>query len=227
MTSIKMDVSKLYSELLSAPKNEPVFLSERLESDFILKAYPFGLFPWTSSPVAWWCPDPRCVLFPAQVHVQKNMKKALDRYEPRLDHDFMRLMRLCRSQRKVSWIDGEFLRVYGELFERGWAHSLELYDGDELVGGIYGLIIGKVFFGESMVGLKKNASKVALIKLCELLRPHDFLIDCQVYNKHLEFMGAKNIARKDFLELLGQKCSAESGFKSISGLCENFKKTIF
>lgn len=217
-----MDDLRLYTELLKAPKNEPVFLSKKLESAFILKAYPFGLFPWTSKPVAWWCPDPRCVLWPKNVHIQKNIKKELALYEIRLDYDFLSLIKLCQTQRRVSWIDEEFIIVYGELFELGYAHSLELYEANELVGGIYGLIIGKVFFGESMVSLRKNASKIALIKLCELLEPYDFLIDCQVYNKHLEFMGAKNIAREDFLKLLKEKCHTKSGFESFKQLYGNF-----
>ncbi len=213
-----MDKFKFYSKLLDAPKNAPVFLSEKLESEFILKAYPFGLFPWTNRPVAWWCPDPRCVLYPNEIHIQKNMKKFLNLYEIRLDFDFLSLIKLCREKRAKSWIDDDFIRVYNELFKQNVAHSLELYEKNELVGGIYGLIIGKIFFGESMVSARKNASKIALIKLCELLKPYDFLIDCQVYNAHLEFMGAKNISRKDFLELLAKKCEEQSGFKIFKAL---------
>lgn len=211
-----MDKSKLYAELLKAPCDSPVFLSSKLEADFIIQAYTLGLFPWTSNPVTWWCPDPRCMLYPNEIHIQKNMKKYLKLYEIKLDENFEKLITLCRQSRKQSWIDDEFIVIYTELFERGYAHSLEIYEEDKLIGGIYGLIIGKVFFGESMVGLKKNISKIALIKLCKLLQAYDFIIDCQVYNKHLEFMGAKNIARKDFLELLKEKCQKTSGF-------ENFK----
>ncbi|HDZ4271738.1 TPA: leucyl/phenylalanyl-tRNA--protein transferase, partial [Campylobacter jejuni] len=93
-----------------------------------------------------------------------------------------------------------------------------LYENNELIGGIYGLILGKVFFGESMVSIKKNASKVAMIKLCDLLKPYDFIIDCQVYNQHLEFMGAHNISRKEFLNILKEKCNQESGFKNFKDL---------
>ncbi len=213
-----MEKSAFYSKLLNAPKNAPVFLSEKLESEFILKAYPFGLFPWTNRPVAWWCPDPRCVLFPSEVHIQKNMKKFLNLYEIRLDYDFLGLITLCKNMRSQSWIDEDFIRVYGELFNQGFAHSLELYEENELVGGIYGLIIGKVFFGESMVSARKNASKIALIKLCELLKAYDFIIDCQVYNAHLEFMGAKEISRKDFFIILEKKCEEQSGFKRFKAL---------
>ncbi|ARJ56633.1 leucyl/phenylalanyl-tRNA--protein transferase [Campylobacter cuniculorum] len=213
-----MDKSKLYSKLLTAPKDSPVFLSPELESDFILELYPFGLFPWTNHPVTWWCPDPRCVLFPDEIHIQKNMRKFLKTYEIKLDYDFLKLITLCKQMRVQSWIDEDFIRVYNELFKQGFAHSLELYEQDELIGGIYGLILGKVFFGESMVSARKNASKIALIKLCELLKPYDFIIDCQVYNMHLEFMGAKNIARKDFLAILEKKCEQESGFENFKDL---------
>ncbi|HEB9337201.1 TPA: leucyl/phenylalanyl-tRNA--protein transferase [Campylobacter coli] len=213
-----MESSILYSKLTDAPKDAPVFLSQKLEPDFILKAYRFGLFPWTNKPVTWWCPDPRCVLYPSEVHIQKNMKKFINLYQVKLDYDFLSLIHLCRNTRPQSWIDDEFIENYHELFKQGYIHTLELYEDEELIGGIYGLIIGKVFFGESMVSLRKNASKIALIKLCKLLKPYDFIIDCQVYNKHLEFMGAKNIERKVFLDILKEKCDQESGFINFNTL---------
>ncbi|EAJ3622518.1 TPA: leucyl/phenylalanyl-tRNA--protein transferase [Campylobacter coli] len=213
-----MESSILYSKLADAPKDAPVFLSQKLEPDFILKAYRFGLFPWTNKPVTWWCPDPRCVLYPSEVHIQKNMKKFINLYQVKLDYDFLSLIHLCRNTRPQSWIDDEFIENYHELFKQGYIHTLELYEDEELIGGIYGLIIGKVFFGESMVSLRKNASKIALIKLCKLLKPYDFIIDCQVYNKHLEFMGAKNIERKVFLDILKEKCDQESGFINFNTL---------
>ncbi|EAI3658983.1 leucyl/phenylalanyl-tRNA--protein transferase, partial [Campylobacter jejuni] len=206
------------SKLLNAPKNAPVFLSQNLEADFIVKAYTFGLFPWTSKPVTWWCPDPRCILIPNQIHIQKNMKKFINLYQIKLDYDFLKLITLCRDTRSQSWIDDEFITTYYKLFTQGYAHSLELYENNELIGGIYGLILGKVFFGESMVSIKKNASKIAMIKLCDLLKPYDFIIDCQVYNQHLEFMGAHNISRKEFLNILKEKCNQESGFKNFKDL---------
>ncbi|MBZ7942670.1 leucyl/phenylalanyl-tRNA--protein transferase [Campylobacter molothri] len=213
-----MDNLNLYSELLKAPKDAPVFLSARLEADFILKAYRFGLFPWTSNPVTWWCPDPRCILEPKAIHIQKNMKKFLNLYEVRLDHDFLKLITSCKNARSQSWINDDFIQAYNTLFQLGYVHSLELYDHDEFVGGIYGLIIGKIFFGESMVSLKKNVSKIAMIKLCNLLLPYNFIIDCQIYNKHLDFMGAKNIPRKEFLKIIEEKCCQESGFKNFKDL---------
>ncbi|EOH3356804.1 leucyl/phenylalanyl-tRNA--protein transferase, partial [Campylobacter jejuni] len=94
-----MKSSNLYSKLLNAPKNAPVFLSQNLEADFIVKAYTFGLFPWTSKPVTWWCPDPRCILIPNQIHIQKNMKKFINLYQIKLDYDFLKLITLCRDTR--------------------------------------------------------------------------------------------------------------------------------
>ena len=180
--------SSLYSKLINAPKDAPVFLSDKLEKNSLLEAYKFGLFPWTNKPVSWWCPDPRMFLIPAEIYKQKSINRFLNRYEIRLDTSFDELIRLCASLREKTWLDEDFIQVYSELFKDGYAHSLEVFEGDILVGGIYGLIMGKVFFGESMVSLAKNASKVAMIRLCELLKPYDFIIDCQVYNPHLEFM---------------------------------------
>ncbi|MBF7044280.1 leucyl/phenylalanyl-tRNA--protein transferase, partial [Campylobacter volucris] len=185
-----MQKSNLYSKLLKSPDDAPVFISDKLEVDFIPFAYSLGLFPWTSNPVTWWCPSPRMILLPDQIHIQKSIKKALKNYKIKLDQNFCDLIKLC-ALRKKTWISKEFITIYTQLFEKNIAHSVEVYENDELIGGLYGLIIGKVFFGESMISLKKDASKTALIKLCEILKPYDFIIDCQVPNEHLKFMGAK------------------------------------
>ncbi|EAH6292088.1 leucyl/phenylalanyl-tRNA--protein transferase [Campylobacter lari] len=212
-----MQKSNLYSKLLKSPDDAPVFVSEKLELDFISHAYSLGLFPWTSNPVTWWCPSPRMVLFPDEIHIQKSIKKALKTYKIRLDYDFALLIKHC-SLRKKTWISQEFIETYTKLFEQNLAHSVEVYENDEFIGGLYGLIIGKVFFGESMISLKKDASKIALIKLCEILKPYDFLIDCQVPNEHLKFMGAKEMIKKDFLKILEKKVSLESGFENFKNL---------
>lgn len=213
-----MTQSILYSKLLDAPTDAPVFLTPNLESKFLLEAYRFGLFPWTTSPTTWWCPDPRMTLFPDQIYKQKSLKRFFKRYEFKLDKAPLTLIKLCASTRKHTWIDDNFLKVYEELFKQGFLHSLEVYEKAELVGGIYGLIIGKVFFAESMVSLQKNVSKLAMIKLCELLEPFEFIIDCQVYNPHLEFMGATKLPRKDFLQLLKEKTDRKSGFKNFASM---------
>ncbi|MBF7067499.1 leucyl/phenylalanyl-tRNA--protein transferase [Campylobacter volucris] len=212
-----MQKSNLYSKLLKSPDDAPVFISDKLEVDFIPFAYSLGLFPWTSNPVTWWCPSPRMILLPDQIHIQKSIKKALKNYKIKLDQNFCDLIKLC-ALRKKTWISKEFITIYTQLFEKNIAHSVEVYENDELIGGLYGLIIGKVFFGESMISLKKDASKTALIKLCEILKPYDFIIDCQVPNEHLKFMGAKEIYKKDFLKILEQKVTHESGFENFKNL---------
>lgn len=212
-----MQKSNLYSKLLKSPDDAPVFISDKLEVDFIPFAYSLGLFPWTSNPVTWWCPSPRMILLPDQIRIQKSIKKALKNYEIKLDQNFCDLIKLC-ALRKKTWISKEFITIYTQLFEKNIAHSVEVYENDELIGGLYGLIIGKVFFGESMISLKKDASKTALIKLCEILKPYEFIIDCQVPNEHLKFMGAKEIYKKDFLKILEQKVTLESGFENFKNL---------
>ncbi|MBF7069443.1 leucyl/phenylalanyl-tRNA--protein transferase [Campylobacter volucris] len=212
-----MQKSNLYSKLLKSPDDAPVFISDKLEVDFIPFAYSLGLFPWTSNPVTWWCPSPRMILLPDQIHIQKSIKKALKNYKIKLDQNFCDLIKLC-ALRKKTWISKEFITIYTQLFEKNIAHSVEVYENDELIGGLYGLIIGKVFFGESMISLKKDVSKTALIKLCEILKPYDFIIDCQVPNEHLKFMGAKEIYKKDFLKILEQKVTLESGFENFKNL---------
>ena len=213
----------LYNELLNAPKDAPVFLSDSLEKNLVLKAYKFGLFPWTNKPVSWWCPDPRMILRPAEIYKQKSTRRFLNRYELRLDTAFNELIALCASLREKTWLDDDFVSVYGELFRDGIAHSVEVYERGTLVGGLYGLIMGKMFFGESMASLAKNASKVAMIALCELLAPYDFIIDCQIYNPHLAFMGAKNVPRAEFLGILEQKIQQESGFAEFRDLQRGLK----
>ncbi|MCR6590941.1 leucyl/phenylalanyl-tRNA--protein transferase [Campylobacter insulaenigrae] len=212
-----MKKSNLYSKLLQSPDDAPVFISEKLELDFIPHAYKLGLFPWTSNPVTWWCPSPRMVLFPTNIHIQKSIKKALKIYNIKLDCNFNALINLCASRSK-TWISKEFIVIYNKLFEQNLAHSVEVYEEDELIGGLYGLIIGKVFFGESMVSVKKDTSKIALIKLCEILSPFDFIIDCQVPNEHLKFMGAQELIKKDFLKILETKVNSQSGFKNFKNL---------
>ena len=214
--------SSLYSKLLSAPKNAPVFLTQSLDDeDFLLKAYSFGLFPWTSNPVSWWCIEPRMLLKPDEIYIQKSIKCFLKRYKIALDSNFEKLIKLCASQREKTWLDNDFIAIFCKLFKKGYAHSLEVYDENKLVGVIYGLILGKMFFAESMVSLEKNASKVAMIRLCELLGPYDFLIDCQVYNSHLEFMGAKPMSRESFLKILEKKVAQNSGFDEFKNLLKD------
>lgn len=183
----------------------------KLTEDWLLTAYTNGLFPWFNSgePILWWSPDPRCVIFPDKVHVSKSMYRVLNNpgFDFRLDTNFESVIRHCanvdRKGENGTWITDEMIDAYSKLHEIGMAHSAELYRGDKLIGGLYGVSIGGVFFGESMFSLEKNASKMTLIRMCQWLHNRGFkLFDCQVYSPHLERMGAEEISRADFLNRL-------------------------
>ncbi|WP_297915660.1 leucyl/phenylalanyl-tRNA--protein transferase, partial [uncultured Campylobacter sp.] len=183
-----------------------------------------GIFPWFSEdePILWWSPDPRAVLDPREVRVQKSIKPYLKRYEIKFDADFRGFINLCKSvrerEKQGTWISEQIAEAYSRLADADIAHSVEAYEDGELVGGLYGLIFGRVFCGESMLSLKSNASKVALIRLCEVLAKFNFLIDCQIMNEHLKFMGAKEMAREEFLALFADLSAQDSGFERFADL---------
>lgn len=177
----------------------------------LLLAYESGIFPWFSppDPLLWWSPDPRCVIFTDKVKVSKSMRNVLNRneFEITYDQDFLGVMSGCRSVERPgqdgTWITSEILEAYSNLHDLGMAHSVEAWYNGELVGGLYGVSIGKMFCGESMFANRSNASKVALIHLCRRLSSWGFeLIDCQIYNDHLGSMGAEHISRAEFLKKL-------------------------
>ena len=173
-------------------------------------AYQAGIFPWfeEGQPILWWSPDPRCVLYPDELHVSKSLGKTLRKqpYKITLDKCFDQLVSYCSRSRKNSqgtWITQDIKLAYSHLHQLGIAHSVEAWSGEELVGGLYGIAMGSVFFGESMFSKKTDASKVALYHLIQKLKALSFtLIDCQVYNPHLESLGAKSIPRPVFVEHL-------------------------
>ena len=181
-----------------------------LEPETLLAAYQKGIFPWYSDdePILWWCPDPRLVLFPSDVVVSKSMKQVLKKglFKFSIDEAFDQVIANCREIRMKdtgTWITHEIMEAYQHLFDLGHAHSTEVWVGDELVGGLYGVQIGKVFFGESMFSLQSNASKAALIYWClHCVQNEIELIDCQQSTAHLQSMGAKEISRSVFLTLL-------------------------
>lgn len=206
-----------------APKDAPLALGGDLSTDTLLDAYKNGIFPWfmNGENILWWSPDPRAVFYPDSVKIHNSIKPFLRDYRVKFDTNFKKLITLCKTQREKiepTWISQDIIMAYSNLYDLGWAHSVEVYKNDELIGGLYGIIIGKIFCGESMISIKPNASKVALIKLCEVLKPFDFLIDAQVMNSHLEFMGAKSLARERFLDELKEKISKKSGFNSFKDL---------
>jgi leucyl/phenylalanyl-tRNA--protein transferase len=183
-----------------------------LRSERLLAAYRQGIFPWYSpgQPVLWWSPDPRTVLFPARLRISRSLGKALrqQRFRVTLDQAFERVIDACAAPRRAhptggTWITREMRAAYCLLHAQGYAHSVEAWSGTELVGGLYGVSLGGVFFGESMFSLATDASKVALARVVEQLTAWGYpLIDCQVGSAHLFSLGAEEIPRRDFLAAL-------------------------
>ncbi len=179
-----------------------------LKPERILEAYKQGIFPWYSDdePILWWSPNPRMVIYPEQLHISKSLKKSLKKSSYRITFDtyFEAVIRACagttRNRQDGTWITPELLAAYTALHHAGVAHSIEVWNGSQLVGGLYGLAIGQVFFGESMFSKESNTSKMAMVFLCELLLKWQYqLIDCQVHTNHLSSLGAINIPRTEFL----------------------------
>jgi leucyl/phenylalanyl-tRNA--protein transferase len=172
----------------------------------LLNAYRQGIFPWYSDdqPILWWSPAPRCVIFPENVHVSRRLRRQLNKGSFRLtaDHAFDRVIEACAGPRRDhdgTWITDEMCAAYSRLHQLGIAHSVEVWMDGVLAGGIYGLALGRVFFGESMFSQRQDASKIALVALCRQLQQWGFtLLDCQVTNPHLVSMGAVEISRYEF-----------------------------
>lgn len=181
------------------------FTPERL-----LQAYSRGIFPWydETQPILWWTPDPRMVLYPGRLHVSRRLARALRNtpYDVTADTAFEQVMQRCaapRPNQDGTWITPELTEGFLRMHRLGYAHSVEIWDNEALVGGIYGLAIGRVFFGESMFSGKTNGSKFAIYHLCQHLRQHEFaLIDCQVSSPHLETLGCEEISRAAFEQQL-------------------------
>jgi len=184
----------------------------------LLAAYRAGIFPWfgKDDPIMWWSPDPRLVLYPGSVHHPRRLARSIrqNRLKFSLDGDFEQVIKACaapRANQPGTWITGDMKNAYQELHALGHAHCLEVHEHGELVGGIYGIAIGRVFFGESMFHTRSDASKVALIWLCELLAYNEFgLLDCQVASGHLLHMGAQSIPRSQFLGEIDALCMQSS-----------------
>ncbi len=181
-----------------------------LSTERLLMAYKKGIFPWYDGDTPlWWCPNPRFILLPHELKVSKSMKILLkkDAFEFTINKAFATVIGNCKTSPRFeqdgTWITNDVEQVYTQLHQLGYAHSAEVWKDGELVGGLYGIRMGKVFFGESMFSKTSNASKFAFIKYVEFLKTESVaLIDCQVYTKHLESLGAKMIGRPTFIELL-------------------------
>jgi leucyl/phenylalanyl-tRNA--protein transferase len=183
----------------------------------LLAAYRRGIFPWYSpgQPVLWWSPDPRAVLFPSEFHLTRSLAKTLRNrgFETAIDRDFPAVIAACaapRAQSVGTWITEEMKAAYVELHRAGFAHSFETYCGGALVGGLYGVRLGGVFFGESMFSRERDASKTALAHLVELCLGEGIaLIDCQLPSRHLQSLGSRQIPRAHFQALLREHVSLD------------------
>jgi leucyl/phenylalanyl-tRNA--protein transferase len=193
-----------------------------LSPERLLAAYQQGIFPWydEGQPLLWWSPDPRCVFRRGDFHVSRRMRRELRRSpaEVRFNTAFAAIIRACAAPRRYgqgTWITDDMIEAYEHLHRAGWAHSIEVWQDDALIGGLYGLIIGRAVFGESMFSLRSNASKIALLTLDRMLSDGTFgIIDCQVRSSHLLSMGASEIPRSSFIETLGGLCDTPSAFKN-------------
>jgi leucyl/phenylalanyl-tRNA--protein transferase len=181
-----------------------------LTPEWIIHAYRHGVFPWYSAeqPILWWAPDPRAVLLPGEFRVSRSLARSMRRrgYETRIDTAFEDVIEACAGPRHGSpgtWITREMHAAYLELHRHGMAHSIETWAGEELAGGLYGVALGRVFFGESMFTRRTDASKVALARLVDECRLRGVpLIDCQMASPHLSSLGSRNLPRREFEQML-------------------------
>lgn len=189
-----------------------------LSSERLLAAYRSGIFPWyeEGQPILWWSPDPRCILQPGELHISRRLAQQLRKttLTLRFNTAFPEVLQACAGPRKFqrgTWITSDMATAYERLHTEGWAHSIEIWDGETLAGGLYGLCIGRVFFGESMFSAATNASKMALLGLTtHMLERGLELIDCQVVSQHLTTLGARTIPRTEFAGFLKSACDPPS-----------------
>ncbi|MDC7222552.1 MAG: leucyl/phenylalanyl-tRNA--protein transferase [Spirochaetales bacterium] len=193
-----------------------------LSPGMLLSAYSQGIFPWFNEgePILWWSLDPRFVLYPRNIRISRSMKKLIKKkeYTVTLDRDFPAVIRQCKEIRRRgqggTWITDEMENAYLRLHREGYAHSVEVWRDDQLTGGLYGVSLGAVFFGESMFSLEPNCSKLGLIYLARTLAELDFdMIDCQQHTAHLGTMGAEDVPRKTFLFELNRALAKQKTWK--------------
>src|SRR6185312_4375680 len=199
---------------VNSAENGLVAIGGNLSFGTLINAYRKGIFPWFNpgEVIQWFSPDPRFVLFPEKLKISHSMRNVLNKHQFKFtfDSSFADVITNCRTVRRgnetESWIGNEIVHAYHNLFKKGVAHSAEAWENNELVGGLYGVLLGKVFFGESMFAIKSNASKFAFINWVNTLRNNGIeLIDCQVYTSHLESLGAEFIPGKEFNGLLEKR----------------------
>ena len=208
---INPNADPVFPDTLRPDEDGLVAIGGNLSERVLLEAYGKGLFPWFNGPpLMWFSPDPRPILYPEALHVPRRLARRLrqERFEVCFDRDFEQVVFSCatvrRPQQDGSWIDRSFLEAYTALHYRKYVtHCVSVYRGGGLVGGLYGLTLGRVFFGESMFSLEPDASKVALVHLCRWLQRRGFLmIDCQQVTPHILSLGAVPVSRERYLELL-------------------------
>lgn len=185
-----------------------------LSPERLLLAYRSGIFPWfeDDQPILWWSPDPRMVLFLDELKVSKSMRNILNRgaFKVTFNQHFREVISNCQNVKRYgqngTWITSDMIEAYCKLHELGFAKSVEVWEGERMVGGLYGIDLGHIFCGESMFSLVSNASKVAFISLVDQLKTNNYqLLDCQVHNEHLESLGCREIDRKEFMAILNGK----------------------
>ena len=199
-----------------------------LNQEWLLKAYGQGIFPWyeADQPILWWTPNPRLVLFPEKIHISKTLKKLIRQqpFQISADQCFTEVIKACAGPRHYAdgtWITNDMQAAYIHLYEQGFAHSVEIWQDSNLVGGLYGIALGNVFYGESMFSHTNNSSKVAFVHLAKQLQLWQYkLIDCQVSSEHLLQFGTEEIPREEFEEYLpaktGQPYSPDLRWQSYS-----------
>ncbi len=205
-----LEINDPFPAVTGAEPNGLLAAGADLSPARLIDAYQRGIFPWYSAhePILWWSPAPRCVITPEQFHASRSLQKRLrsENFQITSNLAFADVIHACATvddRKHGTWITQNMFDAYCNMHELGWAHSVEVWQGDELVGGVYGLAIGKVFFGESMFSHATDASKIALLVLCRALVRMDFkLLDCQIENPHLLSLGAKNISHSAFQTVL-------------------------
>jgi len=205
-----------------------------LSVERLTSAYRQGIFPWYSEgqPILWWSPNPRAVLFLDELKISRSLKKTLRKtnYHVTFDKDFNNVIEACAVTRRDgfgTWIVADMKKAYINLHKHGIAHSVEVWDGDQLSGGLYGVCIGSAFFGESMFSRQTDASKIALVYLVKQLQKWGFgFIDCQVYSDHLGTLGAKPISRQTFIQLVDKHCNPEHFSNTQSSNSNNWHYSI-
>lgn len=210
-----LDENIMFPPVTEAMPDGLLAIGGDLNPERLLLAYRSGIFPWYNEdePPLWWSPDPRFVLFPDELKVSKSMRRIMksNEFEFRVDTAFDDVIQNCSDIKRKgmdgTWISDEVVEAYTTLHKLGYVHSAEAWHSSKLVGGLYGVSLGKIFFGESMFSLKSNASKFAFIKWVELLKEQGtVLIDCQVYTAHLQSLGAGMIPREQFISILERYC---------------------